>query len=41
MTDVYEFAEYERSNFIYKFATLTDEEAVQKKINYEKFQAEN
>src|SRR3989339_2038083 len=40
MTDVYEFAEYERSNFIYKFATLTDEEAVQKKINYEKLQAE-
>ncbi|MFA5804143.1 MAG: NADH-quinone oxidoreductase subunit I [Melioribacteraceae bacterium] len=40
MTDVYEFAEYERSNFLYKFATLTDEEAVQKKINYEKFQTE-
>ena len=40
MTDVYEFAEYERSNFIYKFATLTDEEAVQRKINYEKLQAE-
>ncbi|MBI5730247.1 MAG: NADH-quinone oxidoreductase subunit I [Ignavibacteriales bacterium] len=40
MTDVYEFAEYERSNFIYKFATLTNEEAAQKKINYEKLQAE-
>ena len=40
MTDVYEFAEFERSNFLYKFATLTDEEAAQKKVNYEKLQAE-
>jgi NADH-quinone oxidoreductase subunit I len=40
MTDVYEFAEFERSNFLYKFATLTDEEAAQKKVNYEKMQAE-
>ena len=40
MTDVYEFAEFERSNFLYKFATLTDEEAAQKKLNYEKMQAE-
>ncbi|MEW6701337.1 MAG: 4Fe-4S ferredoxin, partial [Bacteroidota bacterium] len=40
MTDVYEFAEYERNNLVYKFTTLTEEEAVQKKINYEKFQAE-
>ena len=40
MTDVYEFAEFERSNLLYKFATLTTEEAVQKKVNYEKFQAE-
>lgn len=40
MTNVYEFAEYERSNLLYKFANLTEEEAAQKKINYEKFQAE-
>jgi NADH-quinone oxidoreductase subunit I len=40
MTDVYEFAEYERENLIYKFATLTDSEALVKKENYEKFQAE-
>lgn len=40
MTDVYEFAEYERNNLVYKFTTLTEEEAVQKKINYEKFQTE-
>ena len=40
MTDVYEFAEFERSNLLYKFATLTDEEAAQKKVNYEKMQAE-
>jgi len=40
MTDVYEFAEFERSNLLYKFATLTDEEAAQKKVNYEKVQAE-
>lgn len=40
MTDVYEFAEFERSNLLYKFATLTDEEAAEKKVNYEKMQAE-
>jgi NADH-quinone oxidoreductase subunit I len=40
MTDVFEFSEYERSNFLYKFSTLTDEESAQKKINLEKFQAE-
>jgi NADH-quinone oxidoreductase subunit I len=40
MTNVYEFAEFERSNLLYKFATLTDEEVSQKKINYEKMQAE-
>lgn len=40
MTNVYEFAEFERSNLLYKFATLTDEEVTQKKINYEKMQAE-
>ncbi|MCX6170814.1 MAG: NADH-quinone oxidoreductase subunit I [Ignavibacteriales bacterium] len=40
MTNVYEFAEFERSNLLYKFATLTDEEVSQKKINYDKMQAE-
>lgn len=40
MTDVYEFSEYERNNLIYDFVTLTPEEREQKKINYEKFEAE-
>ncbi len=40
MTDVFEFSEYERGNLVYKFATLTEEEAAQKKVNYEKLQAE-
>ncbi len=40
MTDVYEFSEFERDNLVYKFANLTEEEAVEKKSNYEKFQAE-
>ena len=40
MTDVYEFSEYERNNLIYDFVTLTPDERAQKKINYEKFEAE-
>lgn len=40
MTDVYEFSEFERGNLVYDYATLTPEERVQKKINYEKFEAE-
>ena len=40
MTDVYEFSEYERDNFIYDFVTLTPEEREQKKINYQKFEEE-
>jgi NADH-quinone oxidoreductase subunit I len=40
MTDVYEFSEYERENLLYDFATLTPDERVQKKINYEKLEAE-
>ena len=40
MTDVYEFSEYERNNFIYKFATLSGGEVEEKKANWEKFQAE-
>lgn len=40
MTDVFEFAEYERDNLVYKFSTLTDAEVKEKKANFEKFQAE-
>jgi len=40
MTDVYEFSEYERENLIYKFATLTEADVKEKKLNYEKFAAE-
>jgi len=40
MTNVYEYSEFERDNLIYKFATLTSEEAVEKKANLEKFNAE-
>jgi NADH-quinone oxidoreductase subunit I len=38
MTDVYEFSEYERQNFVYDFVTLTPEEREQKKKNLEEFQ---
>ncbi len=37
MTDVYEFSEYNRNNLIYDFATLTPEERIEKKENYQKF----
>jgi len=37
MTDVYEFSEYERSNLIYDFKTLTEPEVAEKKKKYEKF----
>ncbi len=40
MTDVYEFSEFKRDNLIYDYATLSPEERVQKKVNYEKFEAE-
>lgn len=40
MTDVYEFSEYEREKLIYRFSNLSEEEVNQKKINFEKFQAE-
>ncbi|MDQ7815792.1 MAG: NADH-quinone oxidoreductase subunit I [Melioribacteraceae bacterium] len=40
MTDVFEFSEYDRNNLVYKFATLTEEEASEKKLNFEKFTAE-
>lgn len=40
MTDVYEFAEFERSSLVFNFATLTAAEAEEKKANYEKMMAE-
>ncbi len=40
MTDVYEFSEYERSNLVYNFVTLTPDEIEQKKDNYAKLEAE-
>jgi NADH-quinone oxidoreductase subunit I len=38
MTDVYEFSEFERDNLIYDFVTLTPDEKVEKKKNFEEFQ---
>lgn len=40
MTDVYEFSEFERNNLVYDFVTLTPEEREQKKLNYQKYEAE-
>lgn len=40
MTDVYEFSEFQRNDLIYDFVTLTPEEREEKKINYQKFEAE-
>lgn len=40
MTDVYEFSEFSRNDLIYDFVTLTPEEREQKKIIYQKFEAE-
>ena len=40
MTDVYEFSEYERGNLLYNYITLTPAEIVEKKENFEKFEAE-
>ncbi len=40
MTDSYEFSEFERTDLVYKFATLTPQEVDEKKVNFEKFQAE-
>lgn len=40
MTDVYEFSEFERSNLKYNFATLTPSETKEKKLNFEKLEAE-
>jgi hypothetical protein len=38
MTDVYEYSEFKRENFIYDFATLLPEERIQKKKNFEELQ---
>lgn len=40
MTDVYEFSEFERRDLVYDYVTLTKEEREQKKLNYQKFEAE-
>ena len=40
MTDVYEFSEYERSNLLYNYITLTPQEVEEKKDNFAKFEAE-
>jgi len=40
MTDIYEYSEIERSNLLYDFVTLTQEEREEKKSNYAKFEAE-
>lgn len=40
MTDVYEFSEFERKDLVYNFVTLSTNEIQQKKINFEKFEAE-
>jgi NADH-quinone oxidoreductase subunit I len=40
MTDVFEFAEQERGNLIYDFATLTKAEREEKKNNFAAFEAE-
>ncbi|MGB5287835.1 MAG: NADH-quinone oxidoreductase subunit I [Ignavibacteriaceae bacterium] len=39
MTDVYEFAEFQRENLLYDFVTLLPEEREQKKKNYQELQA--
>ncbi|MBN1302344.1 MAG: NADH-quinone oxidoreductase subunit I [Melioribacteraceae bacterium] len=40
MTDIYEFSEFKREGLLYNFSTLTHEEVLEKKANFEKFQAE-
>lgn len=40
MTDVYEFSEFHREDLIYDFSVLTPEEREQKKLNYQKYEAE-
>jgi len=40
MTDTYEFSEYNRTNLIYNYSSLSHEEASQKVINFQKFEEE-
>ena len=40
MTDVYEFAEFERNKLVYNFVTLTAKEIEEKKANYAKLEAD-
>ncbi|MCF8242772.1 MAG: NADH-quinone oxidoreductase subunit I [Melioribacteraceae bacterium] len=40
MTDVYEFSEFGRNDLVYKFATLTNEEAKEKAAQYDVFMEE-
>jgi NADH-quinone oxidoreductase subunit I len=40
MTDVYEYAEFERSSLVYNYVTLTPAEIEAKKTNYAKLEAE-
>lgn len=40
MTDVYEFSEFHREDLIYDFSVLTPEEREQKKLNYQKYEAD-
>ena len=40
MTDVYEYAELYRDNLVYRFSSLTEADVKEKKVNYEKLEAE-
>ncbi len=40
MTDIYEFSEFKRNDLHYNFSTLSTDEGEEKKLNWEKFQAE-
>jgi NADH-quinone oxidoreductase subunit I len=40
MTDVFEFSEYKREDFVYRFETLTSEEGAVKTANAERFKME-
>jgi uncharacterized membrane protein YukC len=40
MTKVYEFSEFERNDLVYNFATLTNEEVLDKQKKFEEFTAQ-
>lgn len=40
MTDVYEFSEYKRENFIYEFTDMTPDQIAEKKVKQEAFEKE-